>query len=211
MPEPVFVPLTLPPHPTTATVMQCNATQELAITALERTGIDSSIKLDQDTNPNRVLSRFLIPYIENVSALALELNQRIRAAQDNLGIRPDTFGLAATADQIRQLKLDMDVYRKLTLDVEDTPDDDQRRALAEMVYVPMFRGAGFQTAGDPTSPWVNFVSVFCRPVLYAAAIERANRDIKLAQTSSLGKPSFGHYLFGALAIGGLGYVLLKSR
>ncbi len=210
MPEPAFVPLTLPQHPTSATVLQCNATKNLAITALERTGLDPDAKLDQDTNPNRVLSRYILPYIENVGELAFELNQRVRAAQESLGVRPDTYGLGSTAAQIRQLKLDLDVYLKITLDIQDHPDDEQRRLLAEMVYAPMFRGAGFEVPGDDTSPWIDIVSVYCRPVLYAAAIERAVGEIKQAQTSARAKPSFGHYVFGAAAIGGLGYMLLRK-
>ncbi len=210
MPEPVFVPLTLPEHPTSDTVLQCNATKNLAITALERTGLDPDTALHQDTNPNRVLSRYMLPYIENVVDLALELNVRVRAAQENLGVRPDTFGLGSTAAQISQLKLDADIYREMTLVAQDDPDEEQRRYLAGMVYAPMFRGAGFEVPGDDSSPWIDIISVYCRPALYAAAIERADREIKKAQTSARAKPSFGHYVLGAMAIGGLGYMFLKK-
>ncbi len=80
-----------------------------------------------------------------------------------------------------------------------------------MVYAPMLRGGGFAVAGDNTSPWIDMVSVYCRPIMYGAAIERADQDIKLAQTGGRTKPGFGHYLFGALAIGGVGYMILRKR
>lgn len=209
MPEPELVLLALPDHPTSEDVAACNTTKKQAISALEATGINPDAPLS-DTNRNRVLTRFMRPYLENLQEITRELMQRADLAQELLDKGVERPGLLNTIIQVRKLARELEKYRELAENARGIDDVNQRKFLSEMVYSPIFRGSGHTVPGDDTSPWKDFISLYCRPIIYGAAIERSLVTVPPGALDPSKQPKRGSYALGALVLAGVGLLLLRK-
>lgn len=194
--------LVLPENPTSGDVWLCESSLDAAQGQLERTGIDAGIPLHEDLNPNRVLSEFMLPYMDNLQEVTHALLERAQEAQ-NLYLRTeqdiefDHVGLESVVAQIEDLHTDVDWYTETTSDAAEMPADEQRRYLAEFVYMPVFRGGGYAEPGNADSPWEDKTSAWCRPIELGVQLEAATKWHK-EKWEKAGKTKPGRWALGSI-------------
>jgi hypothetical protein len=216
--------LELPQHPDQNTTWFCVSKATRIFEDLNR-GINPEQDVSEDNLP-RILTRYMLPYLENLKAIADEVLARAEEAQTtflvtNTDILFDNFQLTQTIKDIREYHKAVNAYLHLTTTAESGDDFSQVQFLNDQVLKPLFGGAGFAVIGDENSEWITFAPVYCDGIKLASDLNKAvEGHIKkwkgMGWNPSSGESihgksrSTGGQLLGVLALVGVAVYLSKK-
>ncbi len=170
-PPQIFVPekadLVLPEHPDQNTTFFCTHKSTRIYNDL-LVGINPNEDVSENNLP-RILSRYMLPYLENVKYISDILLERALWAEHTFLSKPidivfDRHMLKTTVEQIKEYHVEVEAYLQFTKSAESLSDEEQVYLLTDHVLKPMFLGSGFEVIGDDTSEWVTFTAVFCEGI-----------------------------------------------
>ncbi len=168
--------LELPQHPDQNTTWFCTSKSTRIFEDLNR-GINPEQAVSDDNLP-RILTRYMLPYMENLKAIADEVLARADEAQatflvTNTDILLDNHQLTQTIKDIRAYHTAVKAYLHLTTTAASGDDLSQVLFLQDQVLKPVFGGAGFAVIGDENSEWINFNPVYCEGIKLASDLNVA--------------------------------------
>ena len=159
--------LKLPQRPNDGHAWTCNSKRLRVVESLQ-TGVNPNKDVSEDNLP-RTMTRYLMPYMDNLKFVADNLLLRAKQAEMNflstaIDLQFDRVGLKQTINDIRDYHEDVVKYRQLADSMGSQSDYNQVVYLHDHVMLPVFTGNGFEVIGDENSEWVHFIPVYCEHI-----------------------------------------------
>lgn len=225
-PPEIFVPepanLVLPEHPNQNTTWLCDSKATRIYEDLHIT-VNPNAPWAVD-NTTRILTRYMLPYMENLADITDTLVNRGKAAEEiyvsnPIDIHFDHDMLVTTLHQIAELHEDVSDYLSLAQSAASLPDVDQEQYLNNHVLKPIFAGSGFAEIGNEDSNWVTFTPLYCEPIKLAVDLDRAVKGHILkwehmgheSGTPEPNKRSLGSEILGVVALAAAGYYFFGRK